>query len=417
MLVYKFGGGTVKDADSIIQLKNIVGSCKQNLVIVISALNKITNQLEILTNQYFSDSGDYNRTLGNIKEYHLELLENLIPQKNHPLFNDLSSIFYEIETILKYSPENNYDLVYDKIVPYGELLSTKIISAYLNLTGIKNQWVDARELIETDDNFREAKPDWDACSKLIKAKMIFNNHKIYLTQGFIGANKNKQTTTLGREGSDFSAALLAYILNAQKVIIWKDVDGILNADPADFPSATLLNRISYHEAVEMAFYGAKVIHPKTIKPLQNKNIPLVVKSFYKPENQGTLINDSASSTKMPPVYIIKKDQILISILPRDFSFIVEDNLSNIFSLLAKYHVKVNLIQNSAISFSLCVNNDERKIQSFISEVKNQFRVLYNKNLTLITIRHYTNSTIKEQTSDRKIYIQQKSRKTVRFVVS
>ncbi len=417
MLVYKFGGGTVKDADSIKQLKNISGSCNQKLVIVISALNKVTNQLENLCDQYFSNSGEYFRTINIIKDYHYNILHDLIPSKNNPVYDDINSMFSEIEIVLKSKPTDNYDYTYDQIVSYGELFSTKIISAYLNLSGINNSWLDARDLIKTDDTFREAQPNWEICDKLIRSKLNFTNQKIYLTQGFIASDKNNKPTTLGREGSDFSAALFAYILNAQKVIIWKDVEGILNADPADFTSTILLKSLSYHEAIEMAFYGAKVIHPRTIKPLQNKDIPLLVKAFNKPENPGTIIHSSADRVKIPPIYIFKKNQVLISILPRDFSFIVENNISNIFSLLAKYQIKVNLIQNSAISFSVCVNSDERKIPLFIKEIKNHFKVLYNKDLTLITIRHYTDNTINEQTSGRKMFIQQKSRKTARFVVS
>ena len=244
MLVYKFGGGTVKDADSIKQLKNISGSCNQKLVIVISALNKVTNQLENLCDQYFSNSGEYFRTINIIKDYHYNILHDLIPSKNNPVYDDINSMFSEIEIVLKSKPTDNYDYTYDQIVSYGELFSTKIISAYLNLSGINNSWLDARDLIKTDDTFREAQPNWEICDKLIRSKLNFTNQKIYLTQGFIASDKNNKPTTLGREGSDFSAALFAYILNAQKVIIWKDVEGILNADPADFTSTILLKSLS-----------------------------------------------------------------------------------------------------------------------------------------------------------------------------
>jgi len=417
MIVYKFGGGTVKDAESIKQLRKIVSNCKSNLVIVISALNKVTNQFEKLTEQYYSNSGDCFVTLNSIKKFHLEILQDLFPDINLPVYKDINKQFSKIETILRSSPKENFDQIYDQLVPYGEILSTKIISSYLNMSGINNSWLDARELIVTDDNYREARPDWTLCNTNINRAIDFKTGDVFICQGFIGATSDKHNTTLGREGSDFSAALIAYVLDADKVIIWKDVDGILNADPVDFPSTVLINKISYHEAIEMAFYGAKVIHPRTIKPLENKNIPLYVKSFYYPEQDGTIICDSENIELMPPVYILKKDQVLISILPRDFSFIVEDNLGKIFTLLAKYRIKVNLTQNSAISFSVCVNNNRRKIRLFMDEIKDEFRVLYNDKLTLITIRHYTKETLKKQTKDKRIFIQQQSRKTARFVVA
>ncbi|MFC2117919.1 aspartate kinase [Bacteroidota bacterium] len=416
MQVYKFGGGTVKDANAIKKLKTIVEVCKEELVIVISAMSKITNELEKLSSHYFTQSKEKYILFENLKEYHINIILELFPDK-HPVFSDINSTFTEIENLINNPPLNDYGIIYDKIVSYGEILSTKIISEYLNLKEIKNSWLDAKDLIITDENFGEARPCWDVCTRLITNKFDFNKHKVYITQGFIGATKKGVPTTLGREGSDFTASLIAYILNAEKVIIWKDVEGVLNADPSEFKKTVKLDKISYHEAIEMAFYGAKVIHPRTIKPLQNKKIPLYVKSFYKPEKPGTIIYEITETIKIPPVYIFKREQVLISILPRDFSFIAEDNMSEIFSLLAKYRIKVNLTQNSAISFSLCLTDDKKKISEFIEDLKKKFRVLYNDNLTLITIRHYTQNAINEQLKDKKVFIQQKSRKTARFVVS
>lgn len=417
MLVYKFGGGSVKDVKTIKILRNIVVKCNDKLIIVISALNKITNNLEKLSENYFNRSSEVYNILCSVKEYHFNILYELLPDRNLPVYKELDDLFTELENVLQSEPDNNYDLVYDEIVTYGELVSTKIISAYLNYTEVRNTWLDARKIIITDECFGDAKPVWQKCEKKINSNINKSKDNIFIIQGFIGATLKGQTTSLGREGSDYTASLMAYALDAAKVVIWKDVDGIRNADPAEFKSTQKLDRISYHEAIEMAFYGAKVIHPKTIKPLQNKKIPLIVNSFFFHDKQGTLIKELDENVKLPPVYIIKKEQVLISILPHDFSFILEDNLSKIFSLLAKYKIKVNLIQNSAISFSLCINNDKRKIPLFIKDIGKEFRVLYNDNLTLITIRHYTNSAIREQTKGKIILIQQKSRKTARFVVS
>ncbi|MFC1732931.1 aspartate kinase [candidate division KSB1 bacterium] len=421
MKVYKFGGGSLKDSDSIKNLVNILKTqADLPLVVVISALGKTTNALEELTNAYLRHPEKIASSLKPIKEYHFEILKELFPS-DHTIFKKMIALFDELENQLQNnpSPSNSYDYEYDQIVSYGELFSTVMISNYLNDRGIKNKWFDARELIQTDNTYREGRITWDITQqqiiKILKP-FVTNNDSIAITQGFIGNSENNKSITLGREGSDYSAAIIAYAMDASEVTIWKDVPGLLNADPKYFKETLKLDQISYHEAIELAYYGATIIHPKTIKPLQNKQIPLKVKSFEHPEKPGSLIYCDTISDSIKPSYIFKKDQVLISVSPHDFSFIAEENLGYIFQKLAAYRIKVNMMQNSAISFSVCVDNSNNMTTSFIKDLQKNFSVRYNKQLELITIRHYDQETINKVVGRRKIILEQKSRSTVQLVL-
>jgi aspartate kinase len=326
----------------------------------------------------------------------------------------------EIEWEIEEEPQRSYDYVYDQIVSVGELLSTKIVSAYLNAEHLTNTWLDVRSVIQTDNTYRNANINWKLTEQLVRElfakNKALNTSNYIVTQGFIGASSENFTTTIGREGSDFTAAILAYCLNAESVTIWKDVPGMLNADPKWFDDTQQLHHISYHEAVELAYYGATVIHPKTIKPLQNKKIPLLVKSFLDPNQQGTLVDGNTTEDELIPSFIFKMQQVLISISAKDYSFIVEDNLSQIFSQLSAHKITVNMMQNSAISFSICVDFNPFTTHQFIEELQKEYQVLYNENLELVTIRHYDAATIERVTANKQILVEQKSRNTARFVM-
>lgn len=413
MKVLKFGGASVKDADSV---RNVASVLKRFLneqsIVVVSAMGKTTNALEKLTTVFFNRK-DYHPVFNEIKQYHFSILEKLFANFSHPVFSEVNEIFSLLEKKVADSPLFPYDKEYDQIVSLGEIISTKIVSAYLNELGIRNIWVDARNIIRTDNSWREGKVDWLFTEKA--AKKILNGTGIFVTQGFIGKTADNFTTTLGREGSDYTAAILAYCINAESVTIWKDVPGVMNADPKWFDETKLIEQMNYQDAIELSYYGATVIHPKTIKPLQNKKIPLYVKSFLQPEEKGTVINDLQSPLPVP-CFIFKINQVLISISPKDFSFIVEENLSGIFKIFSDYNVKINVMQNSAISFSVCVDNDDKKIPSLIDKLRENFRVLYNDNLELITIRYYDQATIDRVCVGKKILMEHKSRYTVQLVV-
>ena len=365
------------------------------LIIVISAMGKTTNMLEKVVNDYYSNNSP---NLDEVKLYHYSILEELF-DKSHSIFDDVNNLFVEIEWAIEDIPTSNYAYEYDQIVSVGELLSTKIVSAFLDQEGFSNKWIDARDIIRTDNTYRNARVDWQL-TKYNIAKYI-SNSKVFLTQGFIGCTTENFTTTLGREGSDFTAAILGFALDAEEVTIWKDVDGMLNADPRYFDDAKLLNQLSFTEAIELAYFGAKVIHPKTIQPLKEKNISLRIKSFLNPKKEGTIIFEDAEMKPFLPSFIIKENQILISISANDLSFIVEDHLSYIFSLFAKYGLAINMMQNSAVSFSVCIDNDSQKILDLISELKKDFKVQYNDQLTLCTIRHYDQAAIDRVVDEKK----------------
>lgn len=420
MKVFKFGGASVKNAEAVKNVGNIIQLFNDDLVVVISAMDKTTNALEKVVESYIKKDGNCFDYLEEVKTFHYKVIDELFNDKKHAIYEDIHNAFVEVEWEIEEESVRSYDYVYDQIVSVGEIVSTKIISAYLNLVGIKTNWVDVRNVVQTDNTHRDAKVDWELTEKLANDFFVFNvadkKQTVYLTQGFIGSSSENFTTTLGREGSDFSAGILAYCLNAESVTIWKDVPGMLNADPKWFPEAKILSNISYHEAVELAYYGATVIHPKTIKPLQNKKIPLYVKSFLNPKTNGTVINDDAKLDSLMPSFIFKRNQVLISIESKDYSFIIENNLSQIFGIFSKMGVKINLMQNSAISFSVVVDFDAQKIPQLILELNKDYKVLYNENLTLITVRHYTPEAIDSVVKGQSILLEQKSRKMIRMII-
>ncbi len=422
MKIFKFGGASVKDANAVKNVARILsanGGPKGNVIVVVSAMGKVTNALERLTDAIFFKQEDATAVLNEIKKYHFDIIQQLFSDQGHPIYNEISNTFVELDWAIDDEPTENYNYEYDKIVSLGEIISTKIVNAYLIEASVNSKWLDVRDVIQTDNTYREGKVDWDLTQELVNRNLLpfleNNNNLVLVTQGFIGGTSENYTTTLGREGSDYSAAILAFTTNAESVTIWKDVPGVLNADPKWFDETKKLEQISYQDAIELAYYGATVIHPKTIKPLQNKKIPLYVKSFLNPEEIGTVINDV--QTPLPiPSFIFKVNQVLISISPKDFSFIAEDNFSDIFNLFSERQVKVNVMQNSAISFSVSVDNDKRKLPELIKTLQKQYRVLYNDNLELITIRYYDQATIDRVTIDKKILLEVKSRYTVQLVV-
>ncbi|MEI6522144.1 MAG: aspartate kinase [Bacteroidota bacterium] len=415
MRIFKFGGASVKDAESVKNVATILNTntSQERLCVVVSAMGKTTNLLEEIAKNYFNKVDSSNQ-LNLLKEYHFSICKNLF-SNNDKFFEELHNVFVELEWILEEEPSMDFSFIYDQIVCLGEILSTKIIAAFLNNTGLNCHWVDARDLIKTDNTYREGKVDWDSTLSCTKEYFTKNSHQLILTQGFIGGTSENFTTTLGREGSDYSAAILAYCLDANEVLIWKDVPGVLNADPKYFSNTFVLNHLSYQDTIELAYYGATVIHPKTIKPLQNKNIALKVKSFLNPNLEGTLI-DGSNTTEHKPSYIVKRNQVVMSIFPKDFSFIIEDNLSEIFKVFSQKHVKINLMQNSAISFSVCINNDENKIQEVIPLLKNNYKVLFNEKLQLITIRYFNEETENSVLKNKEKILEQRSRHTLQVVV-
>jgi len=421
MRVFKFGGASVKNATAV---RNVADILKQNsegnLVMVLSAMGKTTNSLEKVWKSYFFEDGKIELYLSEIRKYHYSLTEELFTNKNHPVYTDLNDLFDILTTYLNHPHSDNLDMEYDQIVSYGELLSTCIMSHYLTEVMIPNKLFDVRQLIKTDDNFREGKVDWELTQKNIKESigLFFDqpNHQMALTQGFLGSTTEGLTTTLGREGSDYTAAILAYSLDAQEMVIWKDVPGLLSADPKYFDDPVKIDAISFREAIELSYYGATIIHPKTIKPLQNKHIVLRIKSFLEPQTEGTLIYKDFTEDNLIPSFIFKVDQILISILSKDFSFIAERNLEHIFGIFASHSLRIHMMQNSAISFSVCVDNDMIKIPQVIEELRINYRIKYNENVELVTIRHYDQSTINRVLINKKVFMEQRSRVTLQMVV-
>lgn len=422
MRVFKFGGGVLKSREDIHRLFHILFENKdENIVVVVSAFNKVTSKFELLVNKYFSDNFFDINIFNEIKEYHLDLIKSVFIDTNFysSVKLKLSNLFNEINNIFEIGLGNDYHFEYDRIVSYGELLSANIVYEFLKFKKINCEFKDSRELIVTDSVYTEAKLNWEFSKNKIESSNLFNKANVCITQGFVAADVNGNVTTLGREGSDFTASVFGYILDAKEVVFWKEVDGIYNSDPAISSDYELLPKLSYKEAVEQAYYGAKILHPKTIKPLQNKKIPIIVRSFYK-KNTGTNIVDisNLSPDLYPnvPIFIVKENQILISVSTLDFSFVSEHNLGEIYSLLSDLRIKVNLMQSSAINFSVCITNNKFKVPQLILELKKSYKVLYNDNLSLITIRHYDETAILKMTNNRKILLEQKSRHTVRFVM-
>lgn len=414
MKIYKFGGASVKDAESI---KNVVRVLRNegfdHTLIVISAMGKMTNAFEKIINSFHFKTEDLQENILFIRNYHLTILEELFNNKTHAVFTEVEDLMGELNHFLATNKSTDYNFIYDQIVGYGELLSTKIVSAYLNETGVENQWIDVRNYLKTDDSYRDAYVNWIETNKNISK---LNPNKLYITQGFLGEDAQGNTTTLGREGSDYTAAIFAHCLNAKSLTIWKDVDGVLNADPRYFENAQLLHQISYSEAIEMSFYGASVIHPKTLKPLENKTIPLYVRSFYNLGLSGTTVGKGHDLIPEVPCFILKQDQILVSISALDFSFMVEYNLSDIFKILHDNRLKVNLIQNSAISFSVCIEDKFNNFDYFLTELKSKYKVTYVKNVSLYTIRHTTEKAIDEIEQKGEVFLKQATKGTVQLVM-
>jgi aspartate kinase len=413
--VFKFGGASVKDAQGVKNLAEIVRSNTGDLIVVISAMGKTTNALEQLLAHYIADNPKVWDDFSAIRDYHLTIAASLCQDACPDRVKEIEDLFINLEQRLKVRPQGNYNFNYDQIVSYGELISTKIVSIYLNAVGVKNAWADVRRVLRTDSNYREGNVDFKESQKLCKQNFNFTDEKIFVTQGFIGGTADGYTTTLGREGSDYTAALLANLLDAHSVTIWKDVDGVLNADPRIFSDTIKLDRVSFREAIELAYCGAQIIHPKTIKPLQNKQISLFVKSFTNISSNGTRVYQTEEHIDYPPIRIVKSNQVLVSLTPRDFSFVIEDCLSKIFAVLYNHRVKANLVQSSAISFSICVDNEDHFLPSAIEELNKSFEVKYNMGLELLTVRHFTQELIDKMLKGRSVFLQQKTRSTIRVV--
>lgn len=414
MQVFKFGGASVKDAEGV---KNLVKILQQekviNCVVVVSAMGKMTNAFEALVNAILYNPEEKKKAFNYIKNFHEEILSKLFDPSSQE-YQTVNELLDELYIKIQQISSKDYDFVYDQIVGYGELLSTKIVSEYLNQSGVKNQWLDVRGCIKTDSTYRDANVLWEETEKNIQKNI--NIGKINIVQGFIAADKKGNTTTLGREGSDYTAGIFAYCLDAKNVTIWKDVAGVLNADPRAFKETKLLKKISYEEAIEMAFYGASVIHPKTIQPLQSKNISLFVRSFNNPKTQGTEVTRGAALEPMMPCFIVKKNQILVSIATKDFSFIVENNISEIFQLLHDFQLKTSLIQNSAISFSICVDNKFHQFDNFVEAIQSHYKVDFVKEVDLYTIRHFNTESIKEIERVGKPLLTQVNKETKQIVI-
>ncbi|MDD2530311.1 MAG: aspartate kinase [Bacteroidales bacterium] len=420
IFVEKFGGASVNSAEAIRNVASIILSEKKKRLIVVSAMGKTTNSLELVLNSFVEKKTIDESIIENSKNYHKEIINNLFPKGNEYLETYIENTYKEIEEkLLSYNIDKNYDKNYDSIVSYGEIIGTTIISKYFEEIGLEHSFVLATNHIKTNNSYRRAKVLWGDTQKNITKSIltIFESVDTIITQGFIGGGENNETTTLGREGSDFSAAVFAYCLRAKSVTIWKDVPGLLNADPKYFEDTRKFEQVPYSEAIELSYYGASIIHPKTIKPLENLSIPLYVKSFLSPKDEGTRIDCCSNTKPLMPSYIFKDNQTLLSIFPKDFSFVVEENLSNIFALFARYGIKINLMQNSALSYSVCFDPiKDDLLQRLITELSVSYSVKYNRNLRLITIRRYTEDAIRNLIKGKKLIIEQRSRLTAQFLV-
>jgi len=414
MRVFKFGGASVKDAAGIKNVYSVLQTAGyEDVLLVVSAMGKTTNALELVIKNYFEKSPELQSSVQEVKKYHNEILLDLFEDENNPAFTAVNTQFADLEYFLAHNKSPNYNFVYDQIVSYGELISTTVLSHFMSHMGIKTQWLDVRNFVKTDSNYRDAEVDWELTqkniSKNVKGKIL------NITQGFLGSDENNFTTTLGREGSDYTAAIFAYCLNAESVTIWKDVPGVMNADPRYFENASLLNQISYREAIELAFYGATVIHPKTLQPLQKKEIPLYVKSFINPLLPGTSVSKGATLEPFMPCFIVKRNQLLISLSSIDFSFIMEENISEIFAIFHQFKLKVNLIQNSAISFSVCVEDKFGNFKDVNAILSKKFKVDFTENVTLYTIRHFDEKAAQTVEENKTVILKQVSRETMQII--
>jgi len=419
MKVFKFGGASISSVERIQNTNKILQSYKgEKILIIISAMGKTTNALEKVAEAFFEGKKDEALQLfRQVKDSHLNILKYLVTVNWLHAENQLKDFFTEIEWLLHDKPVRGFDYYYDQIVCCGELLSTSIVSNYLNESGIKNKWLDVRDIFRTDDNFRDASIDWDFTAKKIKEDIlpIFEDNDIIITQGFIGATDENESTTLGREGSDYSAAVFANLLDAENQTIWKDVEGVMNADPKKFPDAQFIKALSYVEVIEMAFYGAQVIHPKTIKPLQNKNIPLHVRCFLNPELPGTIISNKPVHN-LPPIIVVKDKQVLMQFRTKDFSFVEEKPINQLHELFEQVKISPNLSQNTAISIFSCLDDKSEKIEKLALAASELFEVQIEKGLTLLTIRHYNEATIKQLTDKKIELLSQKTKETIQVLM-
>lgn len=416
MRIFKFGGASVKDAAGIRNVYDVLQQVGyEDVLLVVSAMGKTTNALEVVIRNYFDKSKELQASVQEVKKYHNQILMDLFEDEKNAVFTEVNKLFLDLEYFLANNKSPNYNFVYDQIVSMGELISTTILAHFMNFMNIKTNWIDVRNFIKTDSNYRDANVDWTLTqqhiSKNVKRKVL------NITQGFLGSDENNFTTTLGREGSDYTAAIFAYCLNAESVTIWKDVPGVMNADPRYFENASLLNQISYREAIELAFYGATVIHPKTLQPLQRKEIPLYVKSFLNPKLPGTSVSKGEDLNPQLPCFIVKKEQLLISLSSIDFSFIMEENISEIFALLHQFKMKVSLIQNSAISFSVCIEDKFGNFNELKTILSKKFKVSYNENVSLYTIRHFDEKASKMVEKNKHVLLKQVSRETMQIVTT
>ena len=416
MQVFKFGGASVKDAEGVRNVAKVLQEVGyQETLVVVSAMGKTTNKLELVVKAYFEEKTKQQEHIQDIITCHEEILFDLFPNKQHSIYKTVTVLFDELKGFLNWNKSPDYSFVYDQIVGFGELVSTSVIAAYLNEININYNWLDIRTIIKTNNSYRDAKVNWEHTMQNVTNHI--NNSSLYITQGFLGSDANNFTTTLGREGSDYTAAILGYCLNATSATIWKDVPGVLNADPRFFKETQLLHQISYEEAIELAFYGASVIHPKTLQPLQRKEIPLYVKSFLNPLDRGTCVSKGKQLEPFVPCFIVKKHQILISLSSLDFSFIVEENISEIFALLHQYKLKVDVIQNSAISFSVCVNDTYKNIEALLQELRSKFKVSCIENVSLYTIRHNSTEAFEKISKGKEVLLKQEKDNTVQLITS
>ncbi|MBK6622665.1 MAG: aspartate kinase [Saprospirales bacterium] len=415
--VFKFGGSSVRDADNVKNSASIIVSFQnQPLLIVVSAMGKTTNALEEVVGAHAAKNGKALEILNAIKEQHYQIMSGLF-EPGDEVYAAVNDHFVSVEWVLEEEPHPNYDYMYDQIICAGELVSSVILAAYLNRIGLKTAWLDARDVILTDDIYREGWVQWDETVERAKAKALplLEKGNLVVTQGFIGSTRENATTTLGREGSDYTAAIFSFCLDAEEMTIWKDVPGVLTADPRLFENVEKLDRLSYREAIEMTYYGAKVIHPKTIKPLQNKSIPLRVRSFIDPKGEGTLISGDVEDN-YPPMVAVERHQALVSISTRDFSFVAEHHMSVLFSHIADLRLQVNMMQNTAISFVVCVNDIDDKVERFAQSMQKDFKVLIDRNLELITVRHSLPTVLENLRKGKILLMEERTKDTVQMVV-
>lgn len=419
MQVYKFGGASVKDAAAV---KNVTAILKENSfndkVVVISAMGKSTNELENVVNQYYAGNAEWEKTLNGLFEKHQAIITELYGSSDKTkAVADVKKLIDAAAKFLKENTSRNYNYIYDQIVSLGEYISTTIVSDYANSIGLANTLLDVKEVLFTDNAYTEGKVDFKKTEEAISKKVNeLVKTGFVITQGFVGSTPEGFATTLGREGSDYTASIFAYSLNAERMTVWKDVEGIMNADPKEFPEAEFISELTFHEAIEMTYYGASVIHPKTIKPIQNKNIPLEVRSFVNSGKRGSVISANANTLFLPPIIIWKRNQVLLSFSAKDFSFIAEDHLSKVFATFAENRLRINLMQNAAISFSIAVDFKKEKIDNVVEQLSNDFTITRNENLSLLTIRHFNQGIIDKLTRDKDILLRQNSRNTVQLLM-